>query len=101
MPNPMYARGVRFERELKKAWEDNRYTVIRASGSHGIYDLVCIPENNRSSIYGIQCKVTKTEKRAKQLTDAFQKKPPLPIGTCIQILSVKVLGQGLKVEAIV
>ena len=99
--NKAYQQGVRWERECKKDWESRNFVVIRASGSHGIFDLVCVPENNKSGIYGIQCKVTKAEKRAKQLTDAFRKKPPLPVGACIQVLSVKVLGQRLKVEAIV
>ena len=101
MPNRAYQQGVRWERECKKKWEAINYVVIRASGSHGIFDLVCVPEKNRSPIYGVQCKVTKSEQKAKQLTNAFRKRPPLPVGACIQVLSVKILGTGTKVEAIV
>lgn len=99
--NKAYQQGVRWERECKKDWESQGYAVIRASGSHGFFDLVCIPSHNRHFVHAIQCKVTKSQKKAEQLTRAFRKSPPLPKGVCVQILSVKVLGQGLKVEAIV
>lgn len=101
MPNKAYEQGVRWERDCKRKWEADGYVVIRASGSHGIFDLVCIPKGNESRVYGVQCKVTASKKRAMQLTAAFRRSPPLPRGACVQILSVKLLGTGLKVEVIV
>ena len=54
MPNRNYISGRAFEYKRKKAWEERGYTVIRASGSHGRWDLVAVKPN--SPVVLIQCK---------------------------------------------
>ena len=50
-----YAKGVRWEREVKAELEAKGYIVVRASGSHSPYDLVGVhPEWNR--VVFVQCK---------------------------------------------
>lgn len=78
MGNPNYIAGVSFERKRKKFWESWEWTVIRASGSHGIYDLCCFPKYSDALPMGIQCKRVKTDKQAERMLAAFVAKPPLP-----------------------
>ena len=40
--NTNYRRGVRAEYKAKKLLESTGYTVIRAAGSHGMFDLVAL-----------------------------------------------------------
>lgn len=75
MPNTNYLRGVRFERLRKKRWEEAGYHVIRASGSHGKFDLVAIYPGGIVNL--IQCKVTASMKGVGKMVNDFQKKPPM------------------------
>ncbi len=91
--NKQYAKGVRWEREVKKDYESNGFMVVRASGSHSPFDLVAVKYG--APVHLVQCKVTKDTTLAARITLAFAKKPPmkpnLPIYT--QIMKVKILGQ--------
>ena len=50
------AKGTRIEREAKAALEAVGYTVVRAAGSHGLFDLVAI---HPSGVRLIQMKANK------------------------------------------
>lgn len=64
-----YERGVRFERQVKKKWEDDGFWVMRSAGSKGKVDLVAIKVAECSScelngayaefpdVFLIQCKL--------------------------------------------
>lgn len=53
MPNKNYLRGVAKERAAKKELEEQGAIVTRASGSHGVFDLVAFfPDRTLA----IQCK---------------------------------------------
>jgi len=72
MGNPNYQRGVRFERALMKEFKEElgikkkgclsnkNGLLIRASGSHGEYDVVYVNHRNKEVIF-VQCKVVKGE----------------------------------------
>lgn len=75
MPNKNYLKGVRFERERKKYWEDLGSMVLRTAGSHGAFDLVAI--DSVGCCYLIQCKCVETEKEAWNLIGKFKANPPL------------------------
>jgi hypothetical protein len=78
MPNKRYLSGRRFEYERAKAWKGMGYTVTRAAGSHGPYDLYCARAN--APMVCIQCKRVKTVKQAEQLIAKFMANPPFPPG---------------------
>ena len=60
MPNRNYLKGRAFEYRVKKFLEDMGFTVIRASGSHGKYDICAFYRNgNKSLSLLIQCKSMK------------------------------------------
>ena len=91
MTNPNYQRGVRFERERKKAWKESGHTVLRTAGSHGAFDLVAIPLQLKWPVSLIQCKVLKTGTSAQAcaMVKAFKKNPPLlPSAHYHQVLEV-------------
>jgi hypothetical protein len=48
LPNKNYRRGVVIERKIKDYLEILGYTVIRSAGSHGVYDLIAVNENQPS-----------------------------------------------------
>jgi hypothetical protein len=77
MPNANYLRGRKFEWQVKKDLEGQGYHVIRASGSHGVFDLVAIGPGY--SIRLIQCKVTKTPTAAmiKKLKQELKQTTPI------------------------
>lgn len=54
-----YAKGARLERELKEKLERDGYYVIRAAGSHGLFDLIAW---NFRSVMLVQCKTRKPTK---------------------------------------
>lgn len=54
-----YAKGRRFEYEVKKALKKEGFFVIRASASKGIFDIIGIKDNE---IKLIQCQVGKGKK---------------------------------------
>ena len=66
MPNRNYLRGRAHEYQVKKELEKDGWLVIRAAGSHGLFDLVAIkqPSNYISHKNGqillIQCKTGKS-----------------------------------------
>ena len=49
-----YQRGYRFEREVMRKLINDGYFVIRAAGSHGVFDLIAI---RGFDVKGIQCKL--------------------------------------------
>lgn len=54
MTNRNYRRGRALEYRIKKWLEERGFRVIRASGSHGEYDLVAISDKE---VVFIQCKL--------------------------------------------
>lgn len=96
MPNPNYAAGVRFEREVLAARRDrHQCEVMRTSGSHGLFDLIAIRPNGQVEL--IQCKRVRTERDAARMITDWQQIPPLgcrPLGHYYQILAVKIKGRG-------
>jgi Holliday junction resolvase len=54
LPNRKYQKGVRFERKVKQFMESTGYTVLRAAGSHGVFDLACVTDYGQVEF--IQCK---------------------------------------------
>ena len=80
MPNKRYLSGVRAERKLKAQLEAEDFLVIRASGSHGAFDLVAIPRYG-DMIKLIQVKSVKgqqTIKAINKVMDKFFVTLPLP-----------------------
>ena len=80
MPNKRYLSGVRAERKLKAVLEGQKFLVIRASGSHGEFDLVAIPKYG-GMVKLIQVKSVKGQKTAKAINvimDKFLTTLPLP-----------------------
>lgn len=57
MPNSNYLAGRRFEYEVMKDLRNSGYKVIRASGSHGEFDIIAYKP--KSALF-IQCKVVET-----------------------------------------
>lgn len=91
MPNKNYVAGRNFEYARKKVWESKGYVVIRASGSHGPYDLIAIKV--REPVALIQCKRVRHEKDAYKIIRKFIKNPPLStFGHYIQVIEVHVVG---------
>lgn len=82
MANKNYIRGRNFEYKRKKELTADKYHVIRAAGSHGMFDLVAIPsDSHRRHIILIQCKVVETEAEAKRMLEEWKKSPPLKVNT--------------------
>jgi hypothetical protein len=94
MPNRNYEQGARFEREVIARYKADGAACIRASGSHGLFDVVAIYPGNLSVF--TQCKVTKSESHAESLLKKFQENPPLPAGFYIQVLEVKIPRKGTR-----
>jgi hypothetical protein len=90
MPNSNYRAGRRIEYEVKKVWEQHDYKVIRASGSHGEYDLIAYRQDRKPEF--IQCKRVTTEAQADKLLTEF-KKETIPSGHYHQGMWIKVKGQ--------
>lgn len=93
MPNANYQKGRRFEYErLKHYREVMGHDVIRASGSHGNWDLVAI-DAKHAIVTLIQCKVCSEMATAKRLLNQFREHPPLtPMKNIHQRMEVKVTG---------
>lgn len=90
-PNRNYISGRTMEYARKKFWEDQGHKVIRAAGSHGLYDLVTFSPNG--TVQGIQCKVTDSVGKAEAMLARWKTNPPLPdraTNQFIQTLEVKV-----------
>lgn len=71
MPNSNYNRGRAYEYKAKKELEVEGYSVIRAAGSHGPWDLVAIPRDASRPVRCIQIKVTKVPAAIKLLVSKF------------------------------
>src|SRR5438477_6529671 len=78
MPNSNYRSGVRTERQRKKWWESKGFATIRAAGSHGFWDLVCVSPNEQ--VYLVQVKRCETKAQARRLMDRFRESPSIPNG---------------------
>lgn len=95
MPNKNYRSGRAFEYEIKKAWEEAGYIVLRTAGSHGIFDLVAFHKISGTAI-GIQCKKVKTLSDAHRLIKAFKDNPPFPAASSsTSVIAVKVPREGV------
>ena len=75
MPNKNYLKGVRLERKAKAELEAQGYHVTRASGSHGLYDLIAVHPDYPVRL--IQIKTSKSSSKLDRMLRAFLKKPPL------------------------
>ena len=96
MSNRKYISGRNFEYKIKQELEEDGFTVIRASGSHGVYDLVgfkYLPRSNRVVVRCIQCKVTSSN-NANGLKKEFVSSVPFDVDSAIieQQLAVKTKG---------
>lgn len=96
MPNPNYQRGRRLEWEVKKDLESEGFIVMRASGSHGIFDLIALKEFEDLTCHVrlIQCKVTKNKKTIPKLLKDFTESLPFSQENFSQHLVVKITGEG-------
>lgn len=72
MPNKNYLRGRRFEYQVAKDARERGWKVIRASGSHGEYDLVIYKDGD---VGFIQCKVVQTPAEAQRLIRDWETEP--------------------------
>lgn len=88
MPNSNYRRGRSFEYTCAELWREKGYTVIRAAGSHGEFDLVAYKKDRKPEL--IQCKLLKEEAPAKLLVKKF-KESTYPSSTYHQTIMVKVV----------
>lgn len=93
MANQNYNRGRRFEWELKRDLEADGFLVTRASGSHGVFDLIALREASSTDIWLIQCKVTKSKKSIPKLIKEFSESLPFKQGTFTQKLAIKITGE--------
>lgn len=78
MPNKNYLKGRRLEYKVSKWLREDGFTVIRAAGSKGPYDLVGIhPKYNL--VFLVQVKGHKgSVAQTTRMGKAFQETPPFP-----------------------
>lgn len=98
MSNKNYVAGAAFERATQKAWERRGYSTIRASGSHGLYDVVAFSCDRKPEM--IQCKRCTTEAEAARLMRNF-KKVTIPSLYFHQSMAVKVKGSIITISVTV
>lgn len=70
MPNKQYQAGRRFEYECIRMWEKRDYKCIRASGSHGLYDIVAFRPDRKPEF--IQCKRVADSPQGRRLIEKFR-----------------------------
>jgi len=70
VPNKNYLTGRAYEYKAKKVLEEDGYTVIRAAGSHGLWDLIAV--RGTEPVRCIQIKRTKSPGGVKQLFGRFK-----------------------------
>lgn len=75
MPNKNYLAGRRLEYEVKAHYERQGALVIRASGSHGAFDLVVIHKSGQVEL--VQCKGAKEQAALDLLKKKWRLDPPL------------------------
>mgnify|MGYP003577994675 CR=1 FL=1 len=89
--NKNYLAGRRFEYEVKAYWMRDGFETIRASGSHGEYDVVAYRLDRKPAF--IQCKRVKESRDVALLLKKFQKNT-ISSAHYHQILAVKVKGEN-------
>ena len=91
MPNKNYLSGRRFEYEVMDDLKTKGYKVIRASGSHGEFDVIGYKPH---STIMVQCKVVETLASAQRLINNWEPPNPPSQMTFTQEIRVKVKGTG-------
>ena len=69
MPNKNYVNGRALEYQIMEEWREKGYEVIRASGSHGLYDVVAFRSDR--PVEFIQAKRVEDESTANRLLKSF------------------------------
>ena len=79
VPNLHYRAGARLEYGRKKHWQKRKWTIVRSSGSHGIWDLCGVRlEDPSHPVMFLQCKRVETAQQAKAMVKRFKANPPMP-----------------------
>ena len=89
--NPNYRSGRAFEYETMREWESKGCKCIRASGSHGEFDVIAYRPDHPPTF--IQCKKVATVAQADRLMEAFRENT-CPSRYYHQQLFIKVLRVG-------
>ena len=72
-----------------KEWKKKGYLCSRTAGSHGLFDIYCLPLNPDWPVIGVQCKRVETNADARRLIDKFRDHPPLLLSKHLhQVLEV-------------
>lgn len=95
MPNRNYIAGRNFEYATMRTWEKSGFKCIRASGSHGEYDVIAYRLHHYPVF--LQCKVVTTEAEANRLIKAW-KEDTRPSKTYCQFLTIKIKGSTKAIE---
>lgn len=75
MPNPNYERGRRLEYKIQADLRKRGYSTIRASGSHGAFDVVGVKHGRPVEL--IQAKVISRAGAANGMLEVFKRNPPV------------------------
>ena len=99
MPNKKYLSGRRAEYELMNYLKDKGMTVIRASGSHGNFDIIAADDENHyggPAVYFIQIKSSVQKKMSKKLrNDGMKSILEASPRTAIPLIPYKILAERL------
>ena len=88
-PNHNYNAGRNFEYKRRNFYKREKYEVIRAAGSHGLFDLMAF-DSDRPTLC-IQCKRVEKRSHANRMLKQFRESPPLrPSRYFHQVLEVYV-----------
>lgn len=98
MPNRNYTRGRAREYRVMTIYRDCGYRVIRASGSHGEFDLIAYLPSAKPAF--IQCKLVGRMSEMKRLEAGFRKRTK-PTEYYHQILNMYHPKTHTEVEVIV
>jgi Holliday junction resolvase len=90
MPNSNYIAGRKLEYTVMHDLEADGWLVSRASGSHGVFDLIALKPDGQVRL--IQCKLTKNEKEIPRLKREFVATLPFKQEIFLQQLAIKVRG---------
>ena len=90
MPNKQYIAGRAFEYQVMATWRSRGYSVIRASGSKGLYDIVAFRPDRKPEL--IQCKKVSSMATGDRLFSKFTKTIQ-PSDYYHQVMAIKVKGQ--------
>lgn len=98
MPNKNYLAGVRWERKVKAQREADGYICLRASGSHGAFDIIAMPPaGTGGNVLAVQCKVVAKDSTAKLLAKDWGNAPSLTNQT--EMLEIYVRSTKTQVTA--